>query len=358
MAFCRTVLLVKIAIGGDTGHVIHRGSNGRFYAGVDGGGIECKAAPTANTTDANLVQRGLTPWLCLCYGNGIYDEDAAKLFGAVGCPPIKTDEQVKAWHDYVVALVKRYHGRCEWYEVWNEPDGQWCWKHGPSGTEYGNFVIATAKAIKEADPTAKIMFAFYNCTSLIRINIPNSVTEISGAAFSKTSLTSIVIPDSVTKLGSFAFFHCKNLTSVDIPNSIENIRANTFTSTSLINVYIPNNVTGIGPNAFANCHSLTSVTITGSVIYIGPGTFSRCPQLKNVVVPAAPDNIIWIYPHTFSKCPQLKSVVVPENASIWPKAFDESTIVKNTNGEIVKIPEGDICCCPFILKKTKTDTIG
>ena len=106
----------------------------------------------------NLVKRGLVPWLCLCYGNGIYDEDAAKLFGAVGCPPIKTEEQVKAWHDYVVALVKRYHGRCEWYEVWNEPDGQWCWKHGPSGTEYGNFVIATAKAIKEGDPTAKIMF--------------------------------------------------------------------------------------------------------------------------------------------------------------------------------------------------------
>ncbi|MBR5840015.1 MAG: beta-galactosidase [Victivallales bacterium] len=106
----------------------------------------------------NLVNRGLVPWLCLCYGNGIYDEDAAKIFGAVGCPPIQTDEQVKAWHDYVVALVKRYHGRCEWYEVWNEPDGKWCWKHGPSGTEYGNFVIATAKAIKEADPTAKIMF--------------------------------------------------------------------------------------------------------------------------------------------------------------------------------------------------------
>ena len=106
----------------------------------------------------NLVNRGLVPWLCLCYGNGIYDEDAAKLFGAVGCPPIKTEEQVKAWHDYVVALVKRYHGKCQWYEIWNEPDGKWCWKHGPSGTEYGNFVIATAKAVKEAAPAARIMF--------------------------------------------------------------------------------------------------------------------------------------------------------------------------------------------------------
>ena len=105
----------------------------------------------------NLVTRGLKPWLCLCYGNGIYDEDAAKVFGAVGCPPIKTDEQVNAWHDYVVALVKRYHGRCQWYEIWNEPDGKWCWKHGVNPTEYGNFCIATAKAVKEADPDAKII---------------------------------------------------------------------------------------------------------------------------------------------------------------------------------------------------------
>ena len=34
----------------------------------------------------NLLLRGLQPWMCLCYGNGIYDEAAAKVFGAVGCP--------------------------------------------------------------------------------------------------------------------------------------------------------------------------------------------------------------------------------------------------------------------------------
>ena len=35
----------------------------------------------------NLIARGCKPWLCLCYGNGLYDEAAAKVFGAVGCPP-------------------------------------------------------------------------------------------------------------------------------------------------------------------------------------------------------------------------------------------------------------------------------
>lgn len=53
----------------------------------------------------NLVSRGLVPWICLCYGNGIYDEAAAQVFGAVGCPPIHTEKQRRAWHDYVAATA-------------------------------------------------------------------------------------------------------------------------------------------------------------------------------------------------------------------------------------------------------------
>ncbi len=105
----------------------------------------------------NLLARNLRPWLCLCYGNGLYDENAARVFGAVGCPPIKTAEQRQAWRNYVAAVAARYRGRIGWYEVWNEPDGVWCWKHGPNGREYGEFLIATADAIREGDPEAKIV---------------------------------------------------------------------------------------------------------------------------------------------------------------------------------------------------------
>ncbi len=106
----------------------------------------------------NLISRGLVPWMCLCYGHGLYDEDAAKVFGAAGCPPTKTPEQIEAWDKYVSALTKHFKGRIQWYEVWNEPDGIWCWKHGVNGTEYGNFVTRTAKAVKAGDPDAKIIF--------------------------------------------------------------------------------------------------------------------------------------------------------------------------------------------------------
>jgi hypothetical protein len=110
-----------------------------------------------DTVVDNLLSRGLAPWVCLCYGNGLYDEKAAKVFGAVGVPPIFTQEQRSAWHAYVVAFTRHFQGRVQWYEVWNEPDGVWCWKHGPNGVEYGEFLKATAAAVKAGDPAAKIM---------------------------------------------------------------------------------------------------------------------------------------------------------------------------------------------------------
>lgn len=78
-----------------------------------------------------------------------------KIFGAVGCPPIFTDEEKQAWINYVTAVVKHYKGRVNYFEVWNEPDGKWCWKHGVNAEELGKFTIATAKAVKEANSAAK-----------------------------------------------------------------------------------------------------------------------------------------------------------------------------------------------------------
>ncbi len=105
----------------------------------------------------HLLARGMRPWLCLCYGNDLYTESAKAVFGAVGCPPIATEAERQAWHDYVVATVTHFKGRISDYEVWNEPDGKWCWKHGPDGTELGQFTAATARAVKEADPDAYVI---------------------------------------------------------------------------------------------------------------------------------------------------------------------------------------------------------
>lgn len=79
------------------------------------------------------------------------------MFGAVGCPPIFSEEEKRAWENYTKAFVKHFIGRVRYYEVWNEPDGVWCWKHGPNATELGNFTKDTARFVKEADPAAKVI---------------------------------------------------------------------------------------------------------------------------------------------------------------------------------------------------------
>ena len=105
----------------------------------------------------NMIAAGVEPWICLCYGNDLYTDYAAQYFGAVGCPPTRTPEEREGWANYVKAAVSHFKGRVHYWEVWNEPDGKWCWKTGPDPKELGEFTIATAKACKEADPTCEVI---------------------------------------------------------------------------------------------------------------------------------------------------------------------------------------------------------
>ncbi len=118
----------------------------------------------------NFVKRGIEPWVCLCYGNPLFNEEAKKVFGAVGCPPIFTEEQKKAWENYVKAFVKHFENRVTYYEVWNEPDGQWCWKHGVNATELGIFTHDTGKFVKEANKNAKVIGGVTCCRELSYLN--------------------------------------------------------------------------------------------------------------------------------------------------------------------------------------------
>ena len=114
----------------------------------------------------NLIERGMEPWLCLCYGNPLYTDFASKVFGAVGCPPVGEDA-LQGWVNYVTATAEHFKGRVKLYEIWNECDLPYSWKHyfgqtkeemdfRQNALEYAEMAIATSKAVKGVDPDAKI----------------------------------------------------------------------------------------------------------------------------------------------------------------------------------------------------------
>ena len=202
--------------------------------------------------------------------------------------------------------------------------------------------------------------AFWYCSGLTSVTIPNSVTSISKSAFAGCSgLTSVTIPNSVTSIGSSAFYYCSGLTSVTIGNSVTSIGSGAFCDcsglkkvivkdiaawcgikfddsssnpllyaqhiysdedTEITNLIIPNSVTSIGDGAFHRCSGLTSVTIPNSVTSIGSGAFYYCSGLTSVTIP---NSVTSIGESAFWGCSSLTSITIPNSVtSIGDDAFN------------------------------------
>ena len=142
----------------------------------------------------NLIRRGMEPWLCLCYGNPLYTPLAEVVFGAVGCPPINTEEAMNAWINYVKAVAEHYKGRVSFYEIWNEPDCPYSWKHVDGeekdlfrdAREYGAFSEATANAVKSVDSDARVGINIAHLHDLSFLNNALAVGDLPHAIDSVT----------------------------------------------------------------------------------------------------------------------------------------------------------------------------
>ena len=186
------------------------------------------------------------------------------------------------------------------------------------------------------------VYAFADCSSLVEFKGKfaednGRVLVIDGTlvAFAPAGLTEYYIPDGVKTIGEVVFYDCSSLTSVIIPDSVTIIGEGAFLfCSSLTSVTIPDGVTTIGDYAFAGCCSLTSITIPDSVTIIGEHAFDSCFGLTSVAIP---DSVITIGKCAFEDCSSLTSVTIGDSVTtIGWRAFESCTSLVEFKGKFIE----------------------
>ena len=177
------------------------------------------------------------------------------------------------------------------YYVIDGVNGTACVVASPDGTTYSGGSITVPSSFsyrgKSYRVTAIGNSAFYKCSSLTSISLPEGITSIGGSAFRDcSSLTSISLPESLTSIGGSAFYNC-GLTSISIPEGVTSIGDYTFNGCpNLESIELPSGLTSIGNYGINSCYSLKSITMHSSVVpSTGTSVLSSCSQLKTIYVP-------------------------------------------------------------------------
>ncbi len=122
--------------------------------------------PLADRAITECHRNGVNVVLCLAYGNWLYTPQGSRphpkrIFETPWemPPPPTTPKMLEGYKNFVRFMVRHFRDRIRYFEIWNEPDGNYAWGNKPNPREYAQLVKETAPIIRQEAPNAKILMA-------------------------------------------------------------------------------------------------------------------------------------------------------------------------------------------------------
>ena len=155
-------------------------------------------------------------------------------------------------------------------------------------TKIKNVVISAEHVIFENNKIKDSTFGGdqnYN-TTIVKITIPDTITDIGKDAFVCANLTNVNMPKNLKTIEDGAFYEMK-MEELILPEGLETIGASAFRISTFTNLVIPNSVISIGEKAFDSCKKLTKVKLPNSIKTLETSIFASCYALKSITIPAS-----------------------------------------------------------------------
>ncbi len=170
--------------------------------------------------------------------------------------------------------------------------------------------VFTASAATSGTCGENVTWTFDDSTSTLTISGQGAMTsyDYSNCPWKdyRNSIQTVIIENGVTTIGNYAFYNCSNLSNIELPDSITTIGNSAFRKcVQLTEITIPNSVLSLENGAFNDCTNLTKVRIGYGVTQINSATFMNCSNLDTVILAG---NITLIDRRAFADCNNLKKV--------------------------------------------------
>lgn len=212
-----------------------------------------------------------------------------------------------------------------------------------------NTIIKEFKELEKFSSLTKLSDGeFLNCTNLIEIVLPDSITILeSNLHFSGCSKLRTINLDNLVRIGNSSFYNCSNLSiGLNLPN-LTTLGSGAFNRSGIVEIINLGKVTEIGAydtnddnSQFYGCKNLSKVSLNSNIVRLRNFTFGQCTSLKEFSFDK--NSITSIGNSSFNNCSAEFDVDFPNLSSLANGAFIFSNIKRVLDlGNVTSISSGN-----------------